>query len=177
MRGKTLDAGALEELSLEWVDRLAGICRVVVNDRADVAAAAGAAGAHLGSDDLPIPAAREGAPRPFLLGASTHGREELLAAQEAGADYAGLGAFFPTSTKPGTRPLDRRGLDGRADDLAIPVLAIGGMNAGRVAEALRVPAVTGVAVSGAIQEAADPREAIGELRRSLEAAWEARERA
>jgi thiamine-phosphate diphosphorylase len=177
VRGKDLSAGALEELAGGWVARLEGIARVVVNDRIDVALAAGAGGAHLGADDIPLEEARRVVPGPFLLGASTHDREELLAAARAGADYAGLGAFFGTATKPGARALDvaRTGLDAPVEELAIPVLAIGGIGPQRVADALRVPAVTGVAVSGAIQYAPDPAGAIDELRAALEVAWEGRE--
>lgn len=176
VRGKDLSAGELEELARGWVARLAGVSRVVVNDRVDVALAAGAMGAHLGDDDLPLEDARRAAPRPFLLGASTHNREELLHAAAAQADYAGLGAFFSTSTKAGARPLGPAdaGLDAPLAELEIPVLAIGGIDASKVAAALRVPAVTGVAVSGAIQESSDPAGAIASLRTALEEAWEER---
>lgn len=177
VRGKGLNDADLEALTRAWVARLGGLKpAVVVNDRLEVARAAGAAGVHLGADDLPLDAARAAAPEGFLLGASCHGRDELLVAQAAGADYAGLGAFFDTATKPGARPLDpwRTGLMETIHALVIPVLAIGGLTPERVEEALRVPAVTGVAVSAAVQRSADPAGALGAFRRALDAAWDQR---
>lgn len=175
VRGKDLPAGEMEELVRAWIARLAGLpTRVVVNDRLDVALAAGADGVHLGQEDLPLDRARSLAPPGFLLGASTHGRGELLAAQRSGADYAGLGAFFGTGTKPGAGLLEPAGAGvlSTIPDLEIPVLAIGGITPARVDEALRIPAVTGVAVSGAIQEAPDPGRAIRDHHWALHAAWE-----
>jgi len=177
VRGKGLAAGQLEQVTAGWVERLAGLpSLVVVDDCTDVALAARADGVHLGADDLPLEVARALAPS-LLLGASTHDREELLAAQAAGADYAGLGAFHATGTKPGTRLLDpgRAGLRDPVPGLAIAVLAIGGLDVSRVAEAMRVPAVTGIAVSAAVQEAGDPDGAIERLREALNEAWTARE--
>jgi thiamine-phosphate pyrophosphorylase len=176
VRGKRLGAGGLEELTRGWLARLAGLPgRVIVNDRLDVAIAAGADGVHLGRDDLPIATARELSPNGFLIGGSSHDREELLAAQAAGADYAGLGAFSATSTKPDARPLDPggAGLGEGAAGLEIPVLAIGGIDPATVGRALGVPAVTGVAVSRAIQTATDPGAAILALHGALRAAWKA----
>lgn len=177
-RGKRLSAGELEATAAELVARLAALpTLVVVNDRLDVALAAGAGGCHLGRDDLDLATARAIAPPPFVIGASTHDRDELLTAARAGADYAGLGAFHPTETKPGAVRLDpdRAGVAGPIDDLGIPVLAIGGLTAARVEAALGVPCVTGVAVASAIERAPDPDAAVVELRASLTAAWAARE--
>lgn len=174
LRAKNMSASELESETAAWVRRLAGTpTLVIVNDRLDVALAAGAAGVHLGPDDLPIAAARRIAPAGFLLGASAHDREELLAAQAGGADYAGLGAFFASETKPEARPLDpvRAGVSEAIPGLAIPVLAIGGIDAGRVAKALSVPAVNGIAVSRAVAGAEDPARAIAELRAALDRAW------
>ncbi len=174
VRGKGLPAGDLETLVEGWVERLSGLpTAVVVNNRVDIAVATGADGTHLGRDDFPVEAARAIAPQGFLLGVSTHGREQLLAAEVAGADYAGLGAFRASRTKPDAKALepDRAGLTEPFPELTIPVLAIGGLDAGRVADAFRVPAVTGVAVGAAVTAAADPQEAIRGLRAALEAAW------
>jgi thiamine-phosphate pyrophosphorylase len=176
VRGKRLTAGGLEELTRGWVARLAGLPgRVIVNDRLDVALAAGADGVHLGQDDLPLATARGLSPDGFLLGGSSHDRQELLALQAAGADYAGLGAFSASSTKPEARPLDpaRAGLAGRVAGLEIPVLAIGGIGLDTVGRALEIPAVTGVAVSRAIQAAQDPGAAIRTIYGALWAAWRA----
>lgn len=174
VRGKALPAGELEDLTRAWIARLAGLStRIVVNDRLDVALATGAHGVHLGREDLPLDRARALAPPGFLVGGSTHGRDELLAAQAAGADYAGLGAFFVTETKPEAHPLEpsEAALTAPIPELEIPVLAIGGLTSARVVQALRIPAVTGVAVSAAIQAASDPGAAIRDLHQALDRAW------
>lgn len=172
VRGKGLSPADLEGAARDWVERLEGLATaVIVNDRVDVALAAGADGAHLGRGDLPVEAARESVPEGFLLGASAHSRDELLLRQAEGADYAGLGAFYPSSTKPEAVSLapGPAGLMEPIPALMIPVLAIGGVDATRLAEVLRVPAVTGIAVSGAIRDAVDPGRAVRELRAALDA--------
>ena len=170
IRGKTLSAGELERAARRWVRRLRDLpTLLIVNDRVDVALAAGADGAHLGRSDFGIQRARELAGEEFILGASTHTREELLEAQEAGADYAGLGAFYPSPTKHDTTQLElqRVGLEDRVSGLTIPVLAIGGITVERIPAVLEVPVITGVAVGSAIQHASDPAEAIRNLRVEL----------
>ncbi|HUP19530.1 MAG TPA: thiamine phosphate synthase [Gemmatimonadota bacterium] len=177
LRGKNLDDGELETLARGWVTRVAGLDTVViVNDRLEVALSAGAHGVHLGDEDASIEAARERTPEGFLIGGSCHSRNGLLIAQAAGVDYAGLGAFFESSTKPDARPLDpwRGGLMERIPALTVPVLAISGVTAARIEEVFRVPAVTGAAVSAAIQGSEDPAAAVGGLRKALHEAWDAR---
>lgn len=173
VRGKGLPAGDLEALVGRWLETVtAAATRIVVNDRLDVALAAGAHGVHVGRDDLPPAAIRARAPG-LLLGMSAHDRGELLEVQAAGADYAGLGAFYGSRTKPEAVVLDRgrAGLLGPSPGLRIPVLAIGGITAERIPEVLSVPDVSGIAVSEAIQGAADPAGAVAWLRSSLDAAW------
>lgn len=98
------DKEAAPRLLLARAARLAAACRAagalfLVNDRLDVALLSGADGCHLGQDDLPLGAARRVAPAGFLLGVSAHDAAEALAARDGGADYLGVGAVFPTSTK------------------------------------------------------------------------------
>ncbi|MDD3153798.1 MAG: thiamine phosphate synthase [Victivallaceae bacterium] len=71
---------------------------LLLDDRADVAAAAGADGVHLGQDDLPVPEARKLFPE-LLIGTSTHNLEEILPANDSGADYLNIGPIYPTRTK------------------------------------------------------------------------------
>lgn len=146
---------------------------MIVDDRVDVALAAEADGVHVGQRDLDVKAVRGLAPAGFLVGVSTHDRHELLSACAAGADYAGLGAFFETDTKITTRPLDPEaaGVAEPWSELELPVLAIGGITVERLARALEVPAVTGVAVSGAIQGADDVERAVAKLRSRLDEIW------
>jgi thiamine-phosphate pyrophosphorylase len=122
---------------------------VLVNDRLDVALAAGAAGVHLGPDDLPLALARTIAPPGFWIGASVGTAEEIPAG--AGADYWGVGPWRVSSTKPNAGPaLDIAGfraIRARAGD--IPCLAIGGILPGDVA-AVRSAGGAGVAVISGI---------------------------
>ena len=147
-----------------------------MNDRLDVALATGADGVHVGRDDLPPAEIRRLAGPEVVVGASAHDRRELVEAQESGASYAGLGAFFPSRTKPEAILLDvrRAGLEYPVEGLAIPVVAIGGITAERVRDAFRVPAVTGIAVSEAVQGSDDPAEAVTRLRAAVDRTWKER---
>jgi thiamine-phosphate pyrophosphorylase len=128
---------------------------------------------HVGQSDLPVGAIRGLAPRGFLIGISAHDQGEVTQAGESGADYAGLGAFYASRTKPDAVLLDREGPGLAEADCAapIPVLAIGGITAVRVQDVCSSVPVSGVAVSHAIQGAANPAAAILELRAKLARAW------
>lgn len=130
-----------------------------VNDRADVALAAGADGVHLGPDDLPVAAARRWVGDRLLIGYSTDNPETAREAEAAGADYLGCGAVFGTATKDvGDEAIGPDRLDGVARAVDIPVVGIGGVNAdnaGRVA----ATRAAGCAVVGAIMGSPDPGEA------------------
>jgi thiamine-phosphate pyrophosphorylase len=144
---------------------------VIVNDRADVALAAGADGVHVGSGDVPPEAVRAlpgGAE--LVIGVTCHTLEELRGAPPTGADYAAAGAFFPSPTKPSVRADPRNALSALPRSYPLPVYAIGGVTAGRCAEVLRVPHVEGVVVSSTVQAAADPAAALRELRAALDRA-------
>ncbi|WP_433504517.1 thiamine phosphate synthase [Pseudonocardia halophobica] len=141
---------------------------LAVNDRADVALAAGADVLHLGQDDLPVEWARRVAGEEIVVGRSSHSAEETLrAADEPGVDYFCVGPCWPTPTKPG-RPAP--GLDlvrtvaGRAP--ARPWFAIGGIDGGNLDEVLAAGA-TRIVVVRAITEAEDPEAAARALRARL----------
>lgn len=164
LRDKNATARAL----LEQATRLLRLTRrhralLFLNDRLDVALAAGADGVHLGPADLPIAAARRAAPPPFLIGYSTDDPAEARRAAAAGADYIGCGAVFGTTTKDvgGERiGLERLAQVVRAVD--IPVIGIGGIGPENAAETLRTGAA-GVAVIRAVMGAQDPGKAVREL--------------
>lgn len=177
VRGKDLDDEAYVELVKGWIDRLDGTDTIViVNDRLDVAHEAGADGAHVGRDDVPLEAAREQSDEEFILGSSTHDRDEVLIAQAQGANYVGLGSFFESETKPDAERLDpwKSGLMEMIPALQIPVIGVGGITPERVDDAFRIPAVTGVAVSAAIQRSDDPGAAVEAFRKALSRAWDSR---
>jgi thiamine-phosphate pyrophosphorylase len=141
-----------------------------VNDRADVAMAAGADVLHLGQDDLPVPWARKTAGDDVVIGRSTHDHEQAAAAaDEPGVDYFCTGPCWPTPTKPG-RPAP--GLDlVRATAAARPDrpwFAIGGIDEARLTEVLAAGA-SRVVVVRAITEAADPEAAAARLAKALRA--------
>jgi len=138
---------------------------MVVNDRVDVALAAAADGVQLPADGLPVAAARTllGAGR--AIGCSVHGEEEL--ARAAGADFILFGPIYDTPAKRVFGPpqgLDR--LAACARRATLPVVAVGGIVPERVAEVLRAGAV-GVAVIGAILDAADPAAVVRSFRAAL----------
>jgi thiamine-phosphate pyrophosphorylase len=143
---------------------------VWVNDRADVALAAGAHGVHVGADDLPPAAVRALAGDALRVGISVGTPEEAEAARRGAVDYWSIGSIYATTTKPdaGT-PI---GLEGfrRLATLApsgMPVMAIGGIGADNAGEIIRAGAV-GVAVSSAIFGARDVREAAHRLRGAVD---------
>jgi thiamine-phosphate pyrophosphorylase len=165
LRDKGIEAR--EELAALSV--LADACRrhgrlLAVNDRADVAHAAGADVLHLGQGDLPVPAARALLGDEVVIGRSCHAEAEVAAAAvEPGADYFCTGPVWPTPTKPG-RPAPGLDLVRYAAALGAdrPWFAIGGVDAGNVRQVLDAGARR-IVVVRAVTEAADPYAAAQEL--------------
>ncbi len=166
LRDKSLsDKELLERAqSLSTVARRLGKL-AIVNDRVDIAAAAGADGVHLGQDDLPIAAARRALGPTALIGRSTHSLQQALEAVEAGADYLGYGPTFAS----GTKAFAESELTGLAflreasQQIGLPGFAIGGIHAGNLADVIAT-GVHGAAVSGAVHSAPAPIQAISQLR-------------
>jgi len=149
VRERDLPDGALAAL----VRGIAGVAggtktRVLVNDRVDVAIAAGAAGVHLRADSAPAARVRAMAPEGFLIGRSVHSLADVDAAVDGGGcDYLMFGTVFPSKGKPEGHPV--AGLDGLRQACArspLPVIAIGGMTEGRVASILEAGAAGFAAV-------------------------------
>ncbi len=161
LRDKEAGAAALLEQARELlvlVRRHGAL--LFVNDRLDVALAAGADGVHLGPDDLPVAAVRARAPRGFLIGYSTDDPERARGAEAEGADYIGCGAVFGTSTKPDAGDvIGIRRLDEVARAVHVPVIGIGGITPERAFEVAATRAA-GIAVVGAVMAAPDPGEAV-----------------
>jgi len=132
---------------------------LIINDRLDIALAAGADGVHLGQGDLPCVEARHIAGPNFLIGISVSTTAEAQAAARDGADYLGISPIFDTPTKTDTPPAT--GIDGlRAIRAAVslPLVASGGIKAENAAAVVRAGA-DGIAVVSAIMAVADPRAA------------------
>jgi thiamine-phosphate pyrophosphorylase len=136
----------------------------VVNDRVDLAVAAGADGVHVGQEDLPAPDARALLRPGMLLGVSTHGVEQARVAQAAGADYVAVGAMFPTATKPDFELVGIALVRTLRPEIRVPLIGIGGITHDNVTDVVRAGA-DGVAVISAVCAAPDPTAA---TRRFLE---------
>ncbi|HXD20186.1 MAG TPA: thiamine phosphate synthase [Vicinamibacterales bacterium] len=146
VRERDLDGGPLARLVSSCVEAVRGTgTRVLVNDRLDVALAAGAHGVHLRADSFAAQRARACAPPRFLIGRSVHSLAETLAATEEGAtDYLVFGTVFETTSKPGLAVAGVAGLAAAAAATRLPVLAIGGITAARIGEVMAAGA-SGVA--------------------------------
>ena len=143
---------------------------LVINDRLDVARLAGAAGVHLGPEDLPLADARRIMPPPFLIGWSAGTPDEARAACDAGADYLGVGPVYATGTKADAgEPIGLSGLAAVIAASSIPVVAIGGVREDRAGECIRAGAA-GVAVAAAVVGAASVAPAARGLRRAVDRA-------
>jgi thiamine-phosphate pyrophosphorylase len=166
LREKDLADRSLYELAREFRRRTrAAGSLLIIDDRVDLALAAAADGVHLGQTDLPVGAARQIAPD-LIVGASSHSREEALAAQAAGAGYVNIGPIFPTATKPHAVALGPDAISDITPHLRIPWTTMGGINqtniARVVARGARHPAVM-----SAVTAAADITAAARALRQAI----------
>jgi thiamine-phosphate pyrophosphorylase len=148
LRAKTLGAGPFTELAASLVGDLSPFrCRVIINDRADIALATGAAGVHLGDEDLPVCEARRLLGPAALIGYSTHSVNDIEAAP-AEADYLGFGPVFDSPTKAGVR--EARGLDllaAACKARSRPVVAIGGVTLAHAPSLWRAGAAAAAVIS------------------------------
>jgi thiamine-phosphate pyrophosphorylase len=129
---RTRDAGAL----------------LIINDRTDIALAAGADGVHLGQDDMTVEEAREILGPEKLIGVSTHSIEEFRAALDTSANYIAVGPVYPTQTRENPAPVVGLELVRQAKEIADrPVVAIGGITAARAPEVIAAGADSVAAIS------------------------------
>lgn len=146
----------------------AGIA-VIINDRVDVALAAGAQGVHLGEDDMPVAAARQICGDAMIIGATVRDVASARAARDAGADYLGVGPVFTTGVKPALVPLARGVIAVIRSEISLPIVAIGGINDMNAAIPLAEGA-DGVAVISALRRSKSPKEAASKLRAAVDKA-------
>jgi thiamine-phosphate pyrophosphorylase len=134
---------------------------VIVNDRADIALAAGAAGVHVGEADLPVAAIRRFAPADFIIGASLGSDVELANAK--GADYVGIGPVFGSDSKSDAgNAIGVDGFERLAGLVELPAVAVGGITADRALQ-ITLHGAIGVALINAIFRADDPERAAREI--------------
>lgn len=125
---------------------------LIINDRLDIAMAVGAAGVHLGQDDLPCAAARRILGEDYLIGVSAHNPAEAKAALQSGADYLGCGAVFGTATKADVKKLGTEGLEAICKAKGLPVVGIGGVTADNYREVRAAGAEGAAIVSGILAQ-------------------------
>jgi len=153
---------------IETARHMHAICRrrnakLIINDRLDVALAAGADGVHLGQDDFPMALARQILGPDKIIGGSASTMEEAGLCLAEGVDYIGLGPVFPTTSKDDAGPAGGLELVRRVSrEFGLPVIAIGGIDAARASEVIRAGA-HGMAVISAVCCQADPQAAAAEL--------------
>lgn len=150
LREKELDEAAFLEEAVEMKKFCAkyGV-PFIINDNVQIALKCGADGVHVGQSDMAAGNVRKAVGDKMIVGVSAQTVEQALAAQAAGADYLGVGAVFPTSTKSDAREVSRQTLKEICAAVDIPVTAIGGINKGNIAE-LSGTGVDGVALVSAI---------------------------
>ena len=162
-RSKFKDGGPMYEEAMT----LKALCDsynvpLIINDRVDVALAVGAAGVHVGQDDLPCSVVRNLVGADFIIGVSAHNPAEALRAIADGADYLGCGAVFGTATKPGVAKLGLANLQAIRSVATIPMVGIGGVNASNYAEVLATGA-NGAAIISGILVAEDIKTEVGKF--------------
>ncbi|MHC4395853.1 MAG: thiamine phosphate synthase [Planctomycetota bacterium] len=170
LRAKSIDDDKLFALAVEFVQ----ICKAanvlsIINDRVDIAVAAGADGVHLGQNDLSAGQARKLQLTPLITGKSTHSPEQLETACLEYPTYVSLGPVFATATKPTAEAVGldyvNRSVEMLADS-GIGHVAIGGITLDNVREVLNAGAST-IAVCSAVAEASDPTAACLELKKEI----------
>ena len=137
---------------------------LIINDRLDIAMAVGAAGVHLGQDDLPCAAARKILGEDYIIGVSAHNPAEAKAALQSGADYLGCGAVFGTATKADVKKLGTDGLASICREKGLPVVGIGGVTADNYRE-VRAAGADGAAIVSGILAQPDIRTTVRAIAR------------
>lgn len=139
---------------------------LIIDDRVDVALACDAAGVHVGASDLPVAEARRLMGPDKIVGATAKTVEAAEKAYRDGADYLGVGAIYPTTTKVVTILTEVSTLQAICQAVPIPEVAIGGLNAGNM-DILKGTDIDGIAVVSAIMKAEDPEKAAASLKEKI----------
>ena len=157
---------------LQEAKEIHALCRqygvpFIVNDNVEVAVACGAEGIHVGQEDMAAGDVRRRVGDSLIIGVSVHTVAEAREAVRSGADYLGLGAVFPTSTKTDVNQMSNETLRAICDAVDVPIVAIGGINRGNIKK-LAGSGVDGVALVSAIFSASDIETTCRELKKLAE---------
>lgn len=168
LREKQLD----EDHFLEEAKKLQGLCSeynvpFIINDNVEIALAINADGVHIGQSDMEMKEAREKLGPDKIIGVSAHTKEEALLAQAQGADYLGVGAVFPTSSKDDAESVSYETLKAICEVVSIPVVAIGGITRENLHQ-LSGSGISGISVISAIYAQSDIKEAARELKQCVQ---------
>ena len=140
---------------------------LIIDDRIDVMLATDAEGVHVGAEDMPVATARKLIGKDKILGATAKTVEAAAKAYEDGADYLGVGAIYPTTTKVKTVLTSTETLDAITKAVPVPVNAIGGLNSTNLG-VLKGINIAGVCAVSAIMKADCPKTAAEDLRKAFE---------
>lgn len=135
---------------------------LIIDDRVDVALAVGVEGVHVGQSDMPVNMARKIMGKDKIVGATAKTVEQAREAYKQGADYLGVGAIYPTTTKVKTVLTSTETLKNICNSVPIPVNAIGGLNKDNI-DILKGISVDGICVVSAIMKAENPKTAVTEI--------------
>ena len=173
LRYKSLPGGQLLDLTSSVLEAMGGRAKLVVNERADVALAAGAHGVQLGEEGLPVAAARRILGEGLLIGRSVHSTEVAVQAELDGSDFLVVGTMYASRSHIGELPAGPGLMWEISSKCHLPLIGIGGVVPENTAELIEAGA-SGVAVITNILAAEDPRTAAERLKEILVASWNTR---
>jgi thiamine-phosphate pyrophosphorylase len=174
LRDRDLPAGPMLELARRLKTATRGKALLIINDRVDVAEAVESDGVQIPEDGLPTRIVRGIMGRYVVIGRSVHDVEAAQTAARDGAEFVLAGTVYESKSHPGVKPAGPDLIRNITKDSVLPVLAIGGITAGKLDEVIKAGAA-GVAVISAIAGAADPKAAAQELTSALKDAWASRD--
>ena len=170
LREKDLSGGQLLRLAESLLKAIGGSASLIVNERADVAVAAGAQGVQLGEDGLPVSAARMTVGSGALVGRSVHSVQAATQAEAEGADFLVVGTMFASRSHPGEAPAGPGLMRQISEKCRLPLIGIGGITPENAPEVIEAGA-SGVAVISNILAAPDPKAAAEKLKEAICEAW------
>ena len=158
LREKDLSSREIYERAVKVFDICRGRVPLIIDDQADIALAVGADGVHVGASDLGVDVLRRVLGKDMIIGSTAKTVQWAQSEQLCGADYLGVGAVYPTSTKSDAAAISMQTFRSICDSVNIPIAAIGGLGCDNL-DILKNSGADGIAVSSAIMRADDPKAA------------------